>query len=80
MKHFIEQTNGKIFSIDYTKKDGTKRKIVARIGVKKGLVGSGRKVALKDNQVTIWDVQNNGYRTIDCDMVGSFKCGLEVVR
>ena len=65
MKQKIESTRGKFFTVNFVKKDGSVRKMLARTGVKKGLV-------------CVWDVQNNGYRTINCDSVLDFKCG-EVV-
>ncbi len=74
-RDLINATNGKIFSLFYTKKDGTKRKIVARLGVKKGLVGAGRLKPLAANMICVYDMINSGYRTLNVDNVSEFKCG-----
>ena len=42
-KQYIYKTNGKIFSAVFTKKDGEKRKIVCKQGVKKYVKGVGMK-------------------------------------
>ena len=75
MKQKIESTRGKFFTVNFVKKDGSVRKMLARTGVKKGLVGAGRVRPLANNLVCVWDVQSKGYRTINCDSVLDFKCG-----
>ena len=42
-KQYIYKTNNKIFSAVFRKKDGEKRKIVCRLGVKKYVKGVGLK-------------------------------------
>ena len=36
-------TNGKMFSVQFEKKDGSIRDMTCRLGVKKGVIGTGRK-------------------------------------
>ena len=74
-KNLIENTKGKFFTVEFVKNDGSHRKMVARMGVKKGLVGAGRSKPLAENLVCVYDVQAKGYRTVNCDKVLSFKCG-----
>jgi hypothetical protein len=78
-KQLIEMTKGKVFVVAFTKANGDKRKMLARTGVKKGLVGAGRSKPLADNLVCVYDMQNKGYRTINCNNVLSFKCGSSVL-
>jgi hypothetical protein len=74
-KQLIESTRGRFFTVEFVKKDGSNRKMLARTGVKKGLVGAGRSKPLAENLVCVYDVQAKGYRTVNCDKVLSFKCG-----
>ena len=41
LKSMIKNTNGKFFTCLFVKKDGTLRKMTARVGVKKGLANNG---------------------------------------
>ena len=43
MEVIIKGTRGKIFSATFIKKDGTLRKMTARLGVRKGVTGAGLK-------------------------------------
>lgn len=79
IKQRIEATKGKFFVVNFVKKDGSMRKMIARTGVKKNLVGAGRSKPLADHLVCVYDVANKGYRTINADSVVSFKCGEVVV-
>lgn len=79
VKNLIANTKGKFFSIEYVKKDGTDRKMLAQTGVKKGLVGAGRSKPLAEHLVCVFDIQAKGYRTIDVNRVLSFKCGSAVL-
>lgn len=75
----IRSTNGKIFKIVFTKKDNTKRVMSARIGVRKGLVGAGRSKPLPVNMICVYDMVNQGYRTINLDSIEYFQCGSSVL-
>ncbi len=66
LKEFIEKTNGKLFAVIFTKKDGTKRKMVARLGVKKNLKGGFNSLEGKSKPYkTVYDVQAKGYRAVN---------------
>ena len=79
VKDLVTLTGGKFFTILFIKKDGTTRKMQARIGVKKGLVKSGdaRPKAPSKNQdlISVYDVKAKGYRSVDANRVLSIKCG-----
>ena len=51
LKSMIKNTNGKFFTCFFVKKDGTLRKMTARVGVKKGLANTGFIREEKDNRV-----------------------------
>lgn len=63
-------TNGKFFKVVFIKRDGTERKMVARIGVKKFLQGGER----KNPHIIVWEV-GNGYRSIIPESIKEIKCG-----
>jgi len=61
---------GKIFSAVFIKKNGERRKIHCRLGVKKYVTGKG----LSYNQdyynyLTVYDLQKKAYRTLNVDTI-----------
>jgi hypothetical protein len=77
MQNLIEQSNGKMFACTFVKSDGSLRELNGRIGVKKYLKGSKNKPA-KD-VIVVYDVVNNGYRSIRKDSIVSVRTsGVEV--
>ena len=75
LKSMIKNTNGKFFTCFFVKKDGTLRKMTARVGVKKGLANNGFVREEKDSLICVYDMTAKGYRTINLDTLKSFKCG-----
>jgi hypothetical protein len=67
----IEQTAGKIFTVEFVKKDGTIRKLNGRVGVKKFLAGGNKTVS--DKYVTVYDMKNKGYRSVNKDTITMVK-------
>ncbi len=64
-------TNGRIFSVQFVKKDGTVRDMVCRKGVRKGVKGTGAgwsQGALKPLR-TVFDMHKAAFRTIPTDRV-----------
>ena len=75
VKTLILSTNGKIFSARILKKDGTSRWMNCRLGVTKYLKGGVSKNT-NENHLVVYDLQNKGYRTINCESVIDLKiCG-----
>jgi hypothetical protein len=75
-KKEIFATNGKIFSVQFTKKDGTVRDMVCRLGVEKYLKGGELSYDIDQTPyVIVYDMQAKGYRTINTDTITAFKCG-----
>lgn len=72
----VQGTKGKFFTIHFVKKNGELRKMLCRLGVKKHLKSNAPSTTAHiDNYMTVYDVQNKGYRTINLDTVKRFKCG-----
>jgi len=69
----IELLKGQFFTVEFTKKDGTKRIMNCRTGVKKYLSNNGRTIQITkpiDNGILrVFDLQKNEYRSINLDTV-----------
>jgi hypothetical protein len=70
----IKKTNGRIFSVTFVKKDGSLRKMTARLGVKKDLKGVGLSFDPASKQlVVVFDMHKRAYRMINLQTIISFK-------
>lgn len=66
----------RIFSVDYVKKDGTSRKVVARLEVKKGVKGIGQSYNPRDyGQITVFDMQKQQFRNLVLANMSNLRCG-----
>jgi hypothetical protein len=80
MKQVIQETKGKYFSVVFTKKDGSTRRMTARLGVKKGINGKGMNYDPNEKDLmVVWDAQKNDYRMVNLSTIISFKCGSKVI-
>ena len=73
LKAMIKSTKGRFFSAEFIKANGSKRKIVARVGCHIGVKGISRKQ--KENLVTVYEPKVKGYRTINLETLQNFNCG-----
>lgn len=73
VRNIIEESKGTIFSVNFIKKDGTERKMVCRLNVKAGLRGGKSTTSHKTNLITVYDMQNKGYRNVNLDTVLTVK-------
>ena len=75
----IRGFRGKLFVANFTKKDGSKRKMVCRTGVSKGIKGTGTYSHTRDlsrSNITVYEFANGGqYRVIPLDRLHTIKCG-----
>lgn len=70
----ILATNGKFFSVSFIKKDGTERKMTARLGVKKDIKGVGLKFnPTERNLIVVFDIHKKAYRMINLSTILTFK-------
>lgn len=62
--------------VEFVKKDGTLRKMYAKVGVSRFRKKVSRKYKLSDPKtITVWDCESKGYRNINVTSVVSFNCG-----
>ncbi len=62
----IQKAENTIFSVEFIKKDGTVRTMVARLHVKKGVKGTGMAYnPIEKGLLPVWDMQKNGFRMIN---------------
>lgn len=74
MREQILATNGKFFSVSFVKKDGTERKMTARLGVKKDIKGVGLKFnPTERNLIVVFDIHKKAYRMINLSTILTFK-------
>src|SRR3990172_6811350 len=60
--------DGKVCSLTFTKRDGTRRLMPARLGVTAHLHGGEKNYKDEDyNIVTVFDMNGRGYRAVRCD-------------
>ena len=72
VKQLRELVGNKIFSVEFTKKDGSLRKMVCRLGVKKHLKGGELGYDAEAlNYLTVFDLQSEEYRTINVNTLKS---------
>ena len=66
-KHLLNKMkkDNRMFSLEFVKKDGTKRIMLARFNVKKGLTGKGQKYNPDDyDLLNVYDMNKEGYRSV----------------
>jgi len=69
-KKMIFETKGRIFSVKFTKKDGSERSMNCRRGVSKGVTGEGMKYdPEKYNLIPVFDMANDGFRMINASTI-----------
>jgi len=69
-----DMVKGKFFTVEFTKNDGTIRKMNARLGVNKYVTGKGKKFNDDNyNLVTVYDLKKKEYRSFKLDRVKTIK-------
>ena len=74
LKAMIKSSKGRFFSAEFIKANGSKRKIVARVGCHIGVKGTSNRKQ-KENLVTVYEPKVKGYRTINLETLQQFSCG-----
>ena len=74
LKAMVKSTKGRFFSAEFIKANGSKRKIVARVGCHIGVKGTLNRKQ-KDKLITVYEPKVKGYRTINLETLQHFKCG-----
>jgi hypothetical protein len=71
MLNFVDRilnSNGKIMTVKFIKKDGSLRVMNCRLGVTKHLKG-GSSTLNPDKFITVYDLKSEGYRAIDKESI-----------
>jgi len=69
-RDLIRNSNGKIFSVEFVKKDGELRKMNARISVKKGVNVKGLKYdPFERGYLVVFDMGKDSFRTINLNTI-----------
>ncbi len=72
----INKTNGKFFTVDFTKLDGTLRTMTCRLGVKSKLKGGINKVEKESNAYkVVYEATKGEYRTINLSTIFRVRAG-----
>ena len=75
----IDNSNGRMVAVTFIKQDGSTRVLNGRLGVKKYLKG-GKPNVDANEYISIYDVQNKGYRSINRNtIIGLRMQGIEAV-
>ena len=74
LKAMIKSTKGRFFSAEFIKANGSKRKIIARVGCHIGIKGTSNRKQ-KDRLITVDEPKVKGYRTINLETMLTFQCG-----
>jgi hypothetical protein len=71
----LNSRKGKIFSIQFIKRsNGELRKMTARLGVKKNIVGTGSPFSVESaNLITVYSMADKGYRNIPVEGILEIK-------
>lgn len=72
LDQIIENSEGKIFGVTFTKKDGSIRVMLCRLGVTKYLKG-GKSTLDPTKYITVYDMKNQGYRAINRETILSVR-------
>ena len=74
LKAMIKSTKGRFFSAEFIKANGSKRKIVARVGCHIGVKGTSTRNP-KEHLIAVYEPKTKGWRTINLETLQSFRCG-----
>jgi len=70
----IKSTNGRFFSVCFVKKDGTVRKMTARLGVRKGINGKGMAYNPSERDLmVVWDTGKKDFRMVNLKTISTIK-------
>lgn len=79
--NLTEIKNGKIFTVDFVKKDGTPRTMNARCGVSKGVKGVGRKFdPAERGYLSVYDMTKRGYRLVDIESIKEIRANGKIYK
>lgn len=76
--NLLKKSEGKIFTVTFTKKDGTTRVLNGRLGVQKYISGVGLSYdPAKFNLLPVFDLQKDAYRMVNLKSIQQLSVGRE---
>ena len=78
INNILSSVGGKFFTVVFTKKDGTVRRMNCRIGVRRHLKGGdvpAGHVSTRKDMLVVYDVKAKGYRCLARDSILALRCG-----
>lgn len=75
LRRLINNANGKFFTVDYRKKDGTLRTMTCRLGVASNLKGGTNTIDMKTHLEVIYEATKRQYRTINLSTIFRVRVG-----
>ena len=74
-REIIDATGGRIFFVEFVKKDGSIRKMTARKGVHKGVTGKGMTWDPEAHgYATVYDMDKDAWRLVNCRSILRIHC------
>ena len=73
-------TKNRFFSVLYEKADGSSRKIVCRLGVKKYIKADSRGRSSNVRVITVYDMVKKNYRSLRLERIKSITVSKETIR
>ena len=81
LREFLRSANGSLVGLEFTKLDGSERKMAARLGVRKHLKGGVNTVEAQDRPyMVMFDMQAKGYRAVNLATVSCVRANRRVYR
>ena len=78
LSEVIENSGGKMLTVVFIKADGTERVLNGRVGVSKYVKGTGK--VMSDKYLTIYDVKNKGYRSVNKDTIIEVRANKQIIK
>lgn len=78
LSEVIENSGGKMLTVVFIKADGTERVLNGRVGVSKYVKGTGK--AVNDQYLTIYDVKNKGYRSVNKETIIEVRANKQIIK
>lgn len=69
LRDLLDNTQGRFFTVEFVKKDGSLRTMNCRVGVTRFLKGGDSTVADRKDLYTVYDMVAKGYRNINLNTV-----------
>lgn len=70
--NLIRTSHGRMFGVEFVKKDGSDRRMLARLGVRKGTKGDGPSTTAHiPRYITVWSRHDKDFRNINVTSIRS---------